>query len=202
MIVLAAPDPVHLHSAPFFAVSPALPSVLSRLRLETRSEHASVERVPHLMGALTDSTCRQRLAQFHGFFSPMEGALKTCRALQHDSHDLNVAQLAMLLPRLHKSRLLRHDLQRLGVSTAGLTQFRSLPPIQTLAGVLGCLYVLEGAMLGGRMITQHVQANFPGDTARMWNAMRQTLLPGAQCAGRKRHVGQRRCHVYLPARLV
>ena len=101
--------------------------------------------------------------------------------------------MSMLLPRLHKSLLLRQDLHHLGVSTAAMAQCRTLPPIQTLAQVLGCLYVLEGATLGGRMIAEHIQATlgitpttggslFDGyaeQTGRMWNAMRQILLLGA-----------------------
>ena len=193
MVVLANPNLVHLDSAPSFAAAPALPSVLTRLRLETRSEHEAVERVLDVMGELTNSTYRHRLVQFYGFYNPLEAALQTRCAKQNDGHSLEVLQLSMFLPRLHKSLLLRQDLHHLGVSTAGLAQCRALPPIQTPAEVLGCLYVLEGATLGGRMITQYVQATlgitpttggsffdgYAGDTARMWNAMRQTLLSGA-----------------------
>ena len=193
MAVLADPNPVYLDSVPSFAAAPALPSVLTRLRLETRSEHEAVERVLDLMGALTDNSYRQRLVQFYGFYGPLEAALQTRCAEQSDSSSQKVSQLSMLLPRLHKSLLLRQDLHHLGINTAGLAQCRSLPPIQTHAEVLGCLYVLEGATLGGRMITQHVQTTlgitpttggsffdgYAGHTARMWNAMRQTLLSAA-----------------------
>ena len=195
MVVLADPDSVHLNSAPSFATAPVLPSVLTRLRFETRSEHDAVERVLDLMGAPTYNTYGQRLVQFYGFYRPLEAALQTRCAKQSDrhSHSLEVSQLPMLLPRLHKSLLLRQDLHHLGVSTEGLAQCSALPQIQTPAEVLGCLYVLEGATLGGRLITQHVQATlgitpttggsffdgYAGHTARMWNAMRQILLSGA-----------------------
>ena len=193
MVVLAEPNAVRLDLVPPFASAPALPSVLMRLRLETRSEHEDVERVLDLMSALTDSTYRQRLVQFYGFYSPLETALQASCAKQSNIHDVGVSQLPMLLPRLHKSFLLRQDLHHLGVSTAGLAQCGALPPIETPAQVLGCLYVLEGATLGGRLITQHIQATlgitpatggsffdgYAGHTARMWNAMRQTLLSGA-----------------------
>ena len=193
MVVLADPDPVHLDSVPSFAAAPALPSVLTRLRLETRSEHEAVERVLDLMGGLSNNSYRQRLVQFYGFYRPLEAALQIRCAKQSDSHSFEVLQLQKLLPRLHKSLLLRQDLHQLGITAAGLAQCRALPPIQTYAEVLGCLYVLEGATLGGRMITQHVQATlgitptsggsffdgYAGQTARMWNALRQTLLSAA-----------------------
>ena len=193
MAVLADPDPVHLDSALSFAAAPALPSVLSRLRLETRSEHEAVERVLNVMGALTHNTYRKRLVQFYGFYSPLEAALQTRCAKQSNSCSLENSRLPMLLPRLHKSLLLRQDLSHLGITAADLAQCRALPPIRTPTEVLGCLYVLEGATLGGRMITEHIQATlgitpttggsffdgYAGQTGRMWNAMRQTLLSAA-----------------------
>lgn len=193
MVVLADPDFVRLDSEPSFAAVPALPSILTRLRLETCSEHEAVEHMLDLMGVLTDNTYRQRLVQFYGFYSPLEAALQTRCAMQRGGCHLEDSQLAMLLPRLHKSLLLRQDLHHLGISIVGLAPCRALPPIQTPAQVLGCLYVLEGATLGGRMITQHVQATlgitpttggsffdgYAGQTGRMWNAMRQTLLSAA-----------------------
>ena len=62
--------------------------------------------------------------------------------------------------------------------------------LTTQAEILGCLYVLEGATLGGRLITQHIQATlaitpttgggffegYAGDTGKMWQAMRHLLV--------------------------
>ena len=163
------------------AQAPAPPSILTRLRLETRGEHEAVERVLNLMDtALGAAAYRQRLAQFYGFYGPLEAAL----------HVRCSPQLTTLLPRLNKTTLLRQDLQRLGLNAAALPLCNELPTIQTEAEVLGCLYVMEGATLGGRMITQHVQKTFgimPAtggsffdgyghDTGRMWQDMRQLLL--------------------------
>lgn len=181
MAVFVVPDPVNQGVAFSNAQAPASTSVLSRLRLETRDEHEAVERVLNLMDtALTETAYRQRLAQLYGFYGPLEAALQT-RCVPH---------LATLLPRLNKTNLLLQDLQQLGISTDILPLCRQLPPIQTQAEVLGCLYVMEGATLGGRLITQHVQATFgimPAtggsffegygpDTGKMWQAMRQLLL--------------------------
>ena len=184
MVVFIVPDPVNQAEAHHVAPAATSPSVLTRLRLETRGEHDAVERVLNLMDtALTEAAYRQRLAQFYGFYAPLEAALQTRCA----------PQLATLLTRLNKTTLLRQDLQQLGVSTADLPLCRHLPPIQTQAEVWGCLYVMEGATLGGRLITQHVQATFGimpttggsffegygPDTGKMWQGMRQLLLSGA-----------------------
>lgn len=180
MAGFVVPDPVS-HGAACSSAQASASPILSRLRLETRGEHEAVERVLDLMdAALTADTYRHRLAQFYGFYGPLEAALQPRCALH----------LTALLPRLNKTALLRQDLERLGVSTADLPLCRQLPPIQTQAEVLGCLYVMEGATLGGRLITQHVQATFgimPSaggsffegygqDTGKMWQAMRQLLL--------------------------
>ena len=183
MAVFSVPDHVNQDAAPSCLQAPAPPAILSRLRLETRGEHDAVERVLDLIGtSLTRDAYRQRLAQFYGFYGPLEAALHTrCAA---------TLQLATLSPRLYKTALLQQDLFHLGVTTGGLPLCRELPPIQTPAEVLGCLYVMEGATLGGRLITQHVQATlgimpttggrfFEGyghHTGQTWQAMRQVLL--------------------------
>ena len=180
MFVLAASEPVNQGAAIDSLRMPAPSSVLTRLRLETRGEHDSVERVLNLMApTLTPGAYRQRLAQFYGFYGPLEAALQT-RCSPH---------LAALLPRLHKTALLRQDLRLLGVNTGDLPLCHVFPPIESEGQVLGCLYVMEGATLGGRLITQHVQATFgimPAtggsffegygvSTGQMWQAMRQLL---------------------------
>jgi heme oxygenase (biliverdin-IX-beta and delta-forming) len=188
-------DPVNLQEAP---VAPVVPSsILSRLRLETRGEHEAVEQVLDLMStSLTREGYRQRLEQFYGFYAPLEGALQARRhqaASQSGEAALPRGTHAALVARLTKTAHLRQDLKCLGVSTGDLPLCRDLPPLRTQAEVLGCLYVLEGATLGGRMITQHVQATFGitpatggsffegygADTGKMWQTMRQLLVFGA-----------------------
>ena len=180
MAVFVVSDLVNQGAALSSSEAPAS-SILTRLRLETRGEHEAVERVLNLMDvALTAGAYRQRLAQFYGFYRPLEAALQTRCALQ----------FAALLPRLKKTTLLRQDLQHLGVDAEDLPLCHLLPPIQSEAEVLGCLYVMEGATLGGRLITQHVQAKFGimpatggsffegygAHTGKMWQTMRQLLL--------------------------
>jgi heme oxygenase (biliverdin-IX-beta and delta-forming) len=172
----------------------ATPAILNRLRLETRGEHEAVEQVLNLMDtALTMQAYCQRLAQFFGFYQPLEAQLQARCTIQNDCTGEDTHQLSMHLPRLNKATLLRQDLSSLGESSDSLTLCRELPPLDTPARVLGCLYVLEGATLGGRLITQHIQRTVgitPGtggsffegygkDTAKMWQTMRQSLIDGA-----------------------
>ncbi len=181
MGVYAVADPVSQFALPLVSVSTVLPSsILSRLRLETRSEHDAIEQVLDLMGSsLTRESYRQRLEQFYGFYAPLEAALHArCNGE------------AALLARLSKTAHLRQDLEYFGVEFDELPLCRALPRLETQADVLGCLYVLEGATLGGQMITRHVRATlgitpttggcfFEGyaqDTGKMWQATRQLLV--------------------------
>lgn len=165
-------------------------SILTRLRLETRDEHKDLERVLDFTGnALTRDVYCQRLKQYYGFYRPLEAALQTRCAFAADGLSGASSPLTTLVDRLNKTRLLQHDLQYLEVSTDDLPLCHELPSVATQAEVLGCLYVLEGATLGGRLITQHIHATlsitpttgggffegYGGDTGKMWNAMRHML---------------------------
>lgn len=180
-------------AVPFVASS----LILSRLRLETRPEHEAVEKLLDLMSAsLTPDRYRQRLEQFYGFYRPMEDALRE-QGKQGEGDALDAAlsdsTRSAMSSRLIKTSHLNRDLQALGAAPDGLPLCRQLPPLDNQAQLLGCMYVLEGATLGGRMITQHVRATlgitqatggsfFEGygdDTAKMWQGMRQLLVSSA-----------------------
>ena len=201
MAVFLVADPVDQSAAALSSEPPAAPpSILARLRLETRGEHEAVEQVLDLMAAsLTREGYRQRLQQFYGFYAPLEAALQArCDRVAGDAGNagdkaLSTGTHSALAVRLNKTAHLRQDLRRLGVMIEDLPLCRDLPPLETQTEVLGCLYVLEGATLGGRMITRHVQATlgitleaggsffegYGADTGKMWQTMRQLLVSGA-----------------------
>lgn len=189
MTVSPVPDAANARAAPDVTQASSS-SILTRLRLETRDEHNQLERMlDFTSNALTRDVYCQRLEQYYGFYRPLEAALQTRCAFA--AHDLSKASspFATLVDRLNKTRLLWIDLHHLQVPTDGLPLCRELPSIKTQAEVLGCLYVLEGATLGGRVITQHIHATlgitpttgggffegYAGDTGKMWNAMRHIL---------------------------
>lgn len=164
--------------------------------METRDEHTAVEQVLDLMStSLTRDGYCQRLAQFYGFYSPLEDALKA-----HGKPQVRMADAAhpagarfAVDPRLSKTALLKRDLQHMAVNTDELPMCRQLPPTETRVDALGCMYVMEGATLGGRLITQHIRSalgitpatggsffdGYGDDTGRMWQGMRQLLASSA-----------------------
>ena len=61
----------------------------------------------------------------------------------------------------YKTPQIVQDLLALGVAKNALTsipQCNTLPELKTTAQLFGCLYVLEGATLGGRIISKHLNA--------------------------------------------
>lgn len=198
MAAFEVDHPVTQQGWAFSIAEPAAPSaVLSRLRLETRREHEAVEQVLDLMSpSLTREGYRQRLEQFYGFYAPLEAALQA-RSERKGDHAgesaLSWGTRSALASRLDKATRLQQDLYGLGVTARRLPRCGELPPLGSQAEVLGCLYVLEGATLGGRLITQHVRATlgitpttggsffqgYGNETGKMWQTMRQLLVSGA-----------------------
>ncbi len=153
--------------------------VLGRLRSETQGEHAAIEQTLDLMREpLGLDDYRKILERFFGFYRPVE--LLFARA----TVPAEVSSLLTLRPR---TPLLREDLIALGVQNPDtLPMCAELPPLSTAAQCLGCLYVMEGATLGGQVLSRHLERTlgitpdtgsrfFTGDgprTGEMWKAFR------------------------------
>lgn len=124
--------------------------VLVRLKAQTRPEHDAIEAALGLMGdGLTTDLYRDTLERFYGFYRPLEDGLWGMGGWL--GHGLN-------LDERRKTTLLEMDLERLGIDAPrGLPICVDLPPHKSVAACFGCLYVLEGATLGGQVITRQVR---------------------------------------------
>jgi heme oxygenase len=161
------------------------PTVLHRLRSETRDVHERLEQGLGLLDAPLDRDRFMRvLERFFGFHAVWEPAVG--RALGDD---------AFLAPRLKLERL-RRDLRALGRSDAEIDRLprcfeaaQLAPLARRQAAALGSLYVLEGSTLGGQVITRALAGApwLPADgltyfdpyeaqTGAMWRAFRDYLL--------------------------
>jgi heme oxygenase len=131
-------------------------SIRERLRSETRTEHDAIERVSGLMHPeLSSADYQHCLTKFYGFYRPVEQMLAACLA--------DPCQDSLMDGR-HKAALLRRDLQYLGVIDPDAVPVCTLlPTVKTVAAGFGCLYVLEGATLGGQIISAHVASRFGYD---------------------------------------
>jgi heme oxygenase len=125
--------------------------VLVALREQTRDEHLAIEQTLGLMSeTLTLAAYRRTLERFHGFWQPVEARLQQRDELR--AIGLDPAERA-------KTPLLAADLRALnGSDPDALPLCGEVPLVASTAAALGCMYVLEGASLGGQIISRHLGA--------------------------------------------
>ena len=138
-------------------LSPESPTLLQRLKADTRPHHERAEAVVRLMAPeLTVSGYRAHLEALHALHAVLEAAV--ARHLEHAHPELRVGER-------RKLHLLREDLLALGHDEASLARLPGLARAPDVAGVpeaLGVLYVLEGSTLGGQLILRHLARHFEG----------------------------------------
>ena len=128
-------------------------SLLMRLRAETRTEHHAIEQTLALTDdALTQAGYQRVIKQFYGFYKPVENRLA--------AHSGEITKWLDLKTR-QKALLLQTDLKILDHKDSDVLEplrfCSQLPQLSSLAECFGCLYVLEGATLGGVLISRHIQ---------------------------------------------
>ena len=120
--------------------------------MATSASHTALEdQLPLMNSDLSREDYCQFLSRFFGFYAPLETQLLASPHWYQLSFDYT--------PRQKTSRLAQ-DLLALGRSDAALAatpRCTDLPDCTTPEQLLGCLYVIEGATLGGRSITRHLQ---------------------------------------------
>jgi heme oxygenase len=127
---------------------------LKDLKQATNERHAALEgQLPLLNPLLSHEDYRQLLSRFFGYYAPLEKQLLALPWPDEIGFDYSSR---------HKTPRLEQDLIALGETPetlAKLPRCQELPEVVTLSNLLGCLYVIEGATLGGQIITQHLQIN-------------------------------------------
>jgi heme oxygenase len=126
--------------------------VLVALREQTREEHLAIEQVLGLMKeGLTLAEYRRTVEQFHGFWRPLEARLEPHRAA--------LRELGLDLTERARTPLLAADLRALNSADPGAPALcGEVPLVPNAAAALGCMYVIEGASLGGQIISRHLRA--------------------------------------------
>ncbi len=125
--------------------------LLQRLKQETAELHEQLEQQLQLLRpSMSVLEYRVLLEQFYGFYLPWE---------QRAAPLLNQAFPGFFNQR-RKAPLLQSDLQFLGSNLAAIPQNSHLPNIQSLPSLMGSLYVLEGATLGGQILARHFERQF------------------------------------------
>lgn len=134
-------------------------SVLTRLKLETATEHEAIEAVSGIMDPhLSLEEYRAYLERTFGFYLVVEQQLR----------ELGVWE-ALGLPASEREKLplLAEDIVLLGNTEPTSIRACDAPPrFSSSAEAVGGAYVLEGSTLGGRVIFRHVRGLFGPDVAR------------------------------------
>lgn len=134
---------------------------LDRLREETRAAHAQLEdsvRIDQRVQSRPLYT--QLIASFLGFYKPLEERLQALPGWSDAGIDFAARR---------KTPWLITDLAALGLSAAEIASLdccEQLPRVDSLSCGFGCAYVLEGATLGGRHISQLLAATDIPEEAR------------------------------------
>jgi heme oxygenase len=125
--------------------------MLDRLREHTAPLHQRAERAVDLPSRCGDiESYRRLLALLLGLYSPLEDHLSK----------FDWTSVGIDFPARRKAHLLRADLAVLGLTgneVRALPHCEETPAPTTLAGAFGVLYVLEGATLGGQIISRQVR---------------------------------------------
>jgi heme oxygenase len=129
----------------------AVLSLSARLREQTAPLHREIEVVLGLPGAIrTRDDYQDWLARFLGLYDPLERLLATFSEWD---------QLGLSMSSRDHTGCLVGDIVALGIDPR--LQPRAppalLPDLPTFAHVLGALYVIEGATLGGRLILRDLE---------------------------------------------
>ena len=163
------------------------------LKQGTRIYHDALERkMAPLLSTLSIHTYTALVQKLFGFYKPLEERI----AALPGWHNLPID-----LCRRQKAPLLARDLLWLKVTQPQLSQLpqcEHLPEVKSITEALGCLYVLEGATLGGQIIGRHLKKNLALDEDRgcaffcsygdevglMWNSFREMLSSHCSKHGR------------------
>jgi len=155
--------------------------IMTALKECTRALHEQIEVRVGLLDRLESmDSYRRLLERFLGFYDPIELQLAM----------LSLTELNFSSRR--KTEKLRGDLADLGISSthmAALPRCEDLPAVNNPAQALGCLYVLEGATLGGQIIARELRTRFGlhenhgasffngygSETGRMWREFGATI---------------------------
>ena len=143
--------------------------------------------------------------KFYGFYKPVE--MRIFSIGDWDEPELE-------LERRRKLPLLVEDMSFLAGAEdeiAGCPCCRSLPRLETAGEAMGCLYVLEGSTLGGRIITGHVKKilgldenrgcaffnSYGIDVGAMWKRFLRVLSDHCERYGDAETVVESACQTFL-----
>ncbi|NJL05321.1 MAG: biliverdin-producing heme oxygenase [Chloroflexaceae bacterium] len=130
-------------------------NAMTALKIATQTHHSLLEANPHMHKLMSDRLTHtdyvSLLSRMYGFYVPLE----TCLSQFEPSWQ----QCGIEFNHRRKVPLLEQDLLAGGLTLDALHQLphcTSIPRMQSFPQAVGVLYVLEGATLGGQMISRQI----------------------------------------------
>lgn len=128
--------------------------MLKYLKVATSRRHTALERRWQLLNpGLSIANYQQFIQWLFGFYAPLEIQLLAMPAGSVTGLNYGPRQKT---PRLRQDLLILGDAE---TTIAALPLCEDLPPLVSGAQLWGCLYVIEGATLGGQIIIKHLRRN-------------------------------------------
>lgn len=124
--------------------------ILGKLKEATREQHDALENVVDVMSrTFTIEDYRTLLLKFYRFYAAVEPLLPV-DDLKAEGFDVEPRRK---LPKLES------DLEHIGVleDAKNAPAWTDVPDLSTTAKAFGAIYVMEGATLGGQVITRHLK---------------------------------------------
>lgn len=123
-------------------------TILTKLKQGTREQHEALEALVDILNSTFElKDYRHMLSTFYQFYAAIEPKIASS-GLTHDDIDLVERQ---------KTKLLEKDLLAVGLADVSIKPWTDLPNLESPARAFGSLYVLEGATLGGQVISRHLR---------------------------------------------
>lgn len=126
--------------------------ILQKIRSHSATHHQNLENCsmmqPLVNGSISLPQYSAILKKFYGFFSIMEKQL----------NGIDFTRWLSDYAERRKAKLLLEDLEILGVGEVN-NFAEDVPSILNAGNAFGCLYVLEGSTLGGKIITEVLRKN-------------------------------------------
>ena len=122
---------------------------MTKLKEATREQHEQLENTVDVMNRMfSRDDYKKLLEKFRKVYSAIEPKIAAA----------DLGRFGMDFDKRRKSQLLDADLKSLDVNGNHETsEWTDVPVIDSPAKAFGCLYVLEGATLGGQVITRHLK---------------------------------------------
>jgi heme oxygenase len=147
---------MHSHSTTIIADDNVI-NIMTLLKENTATAHKQLEKSSCFKRLFANdysiNEYAQLLSYFYGYYEAIEPIL---------FNELPTEYYPNLQHRT-KTHLLHQDLTSLNVNADALPVCEVIPSLITFAQKMGVLYVLEGSLLGGRVIGQHLTEHFDAD---------------------------------------